>query len=85
METFVLSGRKAIQDVLRKGRGAPASEAETPRGSDALQSTSQGFLDINLHGLVLIAFELFFICIWHQDWNPQLCTHGDVVNIIALL
>lgn len=59
METFVLSGRKAIQDVLRKARGAQASEAETPQGSDALQSTSQGFLDINLHGLVLIAFELF--------------------------
>lgn len=69
---------------LMHSSGTQLSKAETPWGSEELQSTYQGFLDINLHGIVIIAFELF-ICIWHQDWDPQLCRHCDEVNIIAIL
>ena len=77
--TLVLLGRKLTQTFLMHSWGTQLSKAETPWGSEELQSTSQGFLDINLHGIVIIAFELF-ICIWHQDWDPQLCRHCNDVK-----
>lgn len=76
--------KKDLKHFLMHSWGTQLSKAETPWGSEELQSTYQGFLDINLHGIVIIAFELF-ICIWHQDWDPQLCRHCDEVNIIAIL
>lgn len=82
--TLILSGKKVIQNFFDAQLRYPNIKDRDPMAFRGAAVYFQDFLGINLHGIVIIAFELF-IYIWHQDWDPQLCRHCNEVKIIAVL